>query len=269
MELPLVPYLFVSNNYVHALIEYYKVDDSIVMQPMKITYQNKEYVVIYPPLLLLQGALFVPANPTEIEKDYLQHLSVVPRPLNMDHKREIIIATDGGCWHNGYPDAVASWAFVIDAYYEFCGPVLKYELDLDGNPTNIPCTPTNNRGEFRAIIEALWLIVELGLPNKIFILSDSGYVKTVFNNLPKWVSSGKINTAKNKDLVLLFQDLIFKKGRDTITFQHINSHQDNLEHEPIDVLPSKGKQLSASQYRYLNRRADELSTYALQQQINE
>jgi len=133
------------------------------------------------------------------------------------------IYTDGSCFANGQPNALASWGFV-------CVETGHKEAGL------VPGPQTNNRGELMGIIRALEYAQKLK-PSKLTIYTDSQYCLLT---IPGWNQETmqpvkKLSKKpKNPDLVFYARELA--NGFPLLEWRWIRGHTGNHYNEIADRL---------------------------------
>jgi ribonuclease HI len=166
----------------------------------------------------------------------------------------IHIGVDGGARANGKPHCVASYAFCIT--HSECAPITYVHEEYGIIPRDV--TPTNNRGEMYAILNALCAVhdmaSEISLDGLEFVIvSDSEYcIKTITEWYPKWCREGSLAERKNVDLIEQINQhfaAIIELGA-KIEFKHTRGHKD---------APAEGHEL----YWHINAHVDKLTQIPL------
>jgi ribonuclease HI len=180
-------------------------------------------------------------------------------------KLPVFAFSDGGCSGNGTSKARASYAAVLTG-----GPFVKcvvrgelrgyeYEFVDAASPragvraTSRPLWPTNNRGEYFGLIQALLASLHGGAAGYVEIVSDSdNCVKTLNSWLPARLKKGTEGELKNPDLVMIAWGLLgsLRGQARKVVISWTKGHQ-------------KGPQPKSARARLLregNRQADENCT---------
>lgn len=148
-------------------------------------------------------------------------------PSHVPQLPSILVYTDGGCVDNGKANAVATWACYFPDFdiVEISGKVPPHRLALKNN--RIRCyraamQPTNNRGEWLAVIMALIHIRKISDMRNVTIVTDSNYIKGVLTGwLMNWKINNEIDNKKNSDLSKITLVLLEEFN---ITVIHQRSH---------------------------------------------
>ena len=140
-------------------------------------------------------------------------------------KNGLICFTDGSCIHNGKKYAKGSWAVIFpnNQEYNFAGPL------------NDGFTPTNNRAEYTALINACKQAntIDPTMRQTLTVYSDS---ELLIKSMTKWIKSWKKNNWKkhdgypvqNKDLLIELDNFFNKRN---IVMIHVRSHTNDNSYE--------------------------------------
>lgn len=145
-------------------------------------------------------------------------------------RKQITIYTDGSCLNNGKADSYGGWAAIL-SYCDKKQQIHRKEY-CGGN-----IGTTNNRMELAAIIGG---ISKLIVPCDITVVTDSKYAINVLSKVPDFAKNewhypcGTGNPLNLEQLKTFWQ--ILSKGKHTIKFQYIKSHDGNPENEHADAL---------------------------------
>lgn len=111
---------------------------------------------------------------------------------------KVVLYTDGGCLHNGRPNAKASWAYFFPEHPELsqAGRVPQDQ------------TQTNNRGELLGILNGIEKAIASFTADdvELYVYTDSEYSKNCLTKwMPGWIKKGWMTSAGtpvlNKDLI--------------------------------------------------------------------
>ncbi len=130
----------------------------------------------------------------------------------------LICFTDGSCIHNGKKYAKGAWAVIFPNNQEY----------NSGGPLNDGFTPTNNRAEYTALINACKQAnkIDPTMRQTLTVYSDS---ELLIKSMTKWIKAWKKNnwkkhdgnTVQNKDLLIELDSYFNKRN---IVMIHVRSH---------------------------------------------
>jgi uracil-DNA glycosylase len=163
----------------------------------------------------------------------------------------LYVFTDGGAYHNGKPDCVASWAcFITDGTMMTIASGLVPPRDL-----GLPYRTSNQRGELSAIMYALEYVTSADtfVYTEILIVSDSKYsIECIESWAPKWIAKSGKPTLHNMDKFAKYKntDLIFPsldyvaqlRQQYKVTLRHQAAHGTVVPADPLLRFLFKGNQ---------------------------
>jgi ribonuclease HI len=141
------------------------------------------------------------------------------------------IYTDGGCKANGKNDAIGGIGIAV---YKNSQEIYTYNQAFTHT--------TNNRMEYRALIQAMRLVIEKKWENVIFFSDSQLLIKTVNEWIYGWQKNnwrkngkGSATKIKNLDLVLQIWELKLNLPK-SIKFSWVKAHNGDIGNEKADEL---------------------------------
>jgi len=174
----------------------------------------------------------VMSNHFEMSKEEQRRRKMENKKLSK--QRIVTIWTDGAVHHNGSPNAVGGWAFLLDTR--------EKKLKYHGYRTTGMIT--NNSMEFEAVINGLKKAMALGLSKdrEIVVRTDSKYL---INCVTNWHKTWKRNNWKTKNGEQVKNQYHIKKLLATVKkcknvkFKWVRGHSGNEMNEMVDDLATK------------------------------
>lgn len=165
------------------------------------------------------------------------------RSRKMSHyKGNTYIYTDGACQGNGTDHSIGGWAFVCDRYDDNNGGCRKQITRYGGE-----AGATNNSMELKAVLEGLiFFFSTMDIFERLYILSDSKYIVNCMKDkwYLKWEQNGWRNSkgqaVANRELWEKIIWYVREIGENTIEFNWIKGHNNDLFNETADRLAVKG-----------------------------
>lgn len=167
----------------------------------------------------------------------------------------LYVFTDGGAYHNGYADCVASWACFITDGTTLCIASARVQ----------PCDlgqvykTSNQRGELSAILHALNYVesADVFVYTHIMVVSDSKYsIDCIESWAPKWrakagvvrgqpvVDKAAFSKYKNTDLIFPALEVTARlRTKYKVEFKHQLAHQTAVPTDPMLCFLHKGNQI--------------------------
>lgn len=163
----------------------------------------------------------------------------------------LYIFTDGGAYHNGEPDCIASWAvYITDGTMMTIASGLVPLRDLGQKYKT-----SNQRGELSAIMYALEYTIhaDIFVYTEILLVTDSKYsIDCIESWAPKWIAKSGPPTEHNMDKFAKYKntDLIFAaldyvamlRKTHKVTLRHQAAHGTVVPSDPLLRFLFKGNQ---------------------------